>query len=394
MTLQKTSSNISEVIVTPGGYNSYGVMRAFGKRDIPVTYLDSGGAEPIGRSKYITKRLKIKYPTESETEFIRVLIKYGEQINGKMMIIPTGDVYVLTLSKHKHELEKYYHLPMPAFDIVQKLVNKKMFYKLLAEMDIPHPKTYFPESLTELHTKGLEIGYPFIIKPVYFYPFYTFFGEKNFVIRSRNEFLKAIERLKGRNLEVVLQELIPGKEIYMFYTYLNKKAEPLAVCGYDKIRQFPPNFGSGSFCKSKWRSSPVKECLRFLKAIKYHGYAEPELKRDPRDGKYKLLEINARTTTENRLAAACGADIEYISYLDAIGEFKKKPLTIRDGVFWIDDFNDARSCWMLLKRNEIGIGEVIKALIRPKVHSDFAWDDPAPFMIKVLGLGLSAFRRS
>lgn len=32
------------------------------------------------------------------------------------------------------------------FENVRRLVNKRCFYKLLAEMQIPNPKTYFPEN--------------------------------------------------------------------------------------------------------------------------------------------------------------------------------------------------------------------------------------------------------
>jgi predicted ATP-grasp superfamily ATP-dependent carboligase len=108
------------------------------------------------------------------------------------------------------------------------------------------------------------------------------------------------------------------------------------------------------------------------------------LKKDPRDGKYKLLEINARTTTENRLTAACGADIEYISYVDASGMSTENSLPPPSDIFWIDDIVDLFSCFMLLKRREIGLGEVIKVLKTPKVHSVAACDDPSPFAIYIL----------
>jgi predicted ATP-grasp superfamily ATP-dependent carboligase len=337
---------------------------------------------------------------ESETGFIQTLLDFGKQLNGQMMIIPTSDSDVLILSKHARELEKYYYLPIPAYETVQKLVNKKIFYKLLAKMDIPHPKTYFPESLAELRKKGLETKYPYLIKPTYPGPFYREFGRKNFVIQSPRELFWAIARLRDKNLEVMIQDIVPGNEIYMFYTYFNKKSEPLAICGYDKIRQFPDDFGSGSFCRSNLRSSPLKECIQLLKAIEYHGFAEPELKRDPRDGKYKLLEINARTTTENRLAAACGADVEYISYLEAAGRLMKTPLAFQSGVFWIDEFVELSSCWKRLRSKEIGIEEIIRTFGPRKVYSVAAWDDLAPFIIvtvanarKLVSQSFGALRR-
>lgn len=393
----KIGSNYSSLIgvVVTAGFtgNSLGVIRTFGRRGIPVVYIDSERGTMVRYSRYITRRITCQSIRESETEFIDVLLDLGKQVNGQMMIIPTGDRDVLALSKHKRELEQFYYLPVPTFETVQKLVNKRNFCKLLAEMQIPHPKTYFPDSLTELQLMRRQVAYPFIIKPAYSLPFQEVFGRKNFVINSPQELDLAVGRLRGKNLEVMVQEIIPGKEIYVFYTYLNRRSEPLAVCGYHKIRQYPLDFGSGSFCKSDWRSSPVEECIRLLQAIGYHGFAEPELKKDPRDGKYKVLEINARTTLQNRLAAACGVDVEYIAYLDAAGRCVKKPLSFRRDIFWVDDFVDLLSCLMLLKRKELGIGEMITSLKARKVHSVAAWDDPAPLIVHAMNLCFSALRR-
>ena len=45
-----------------------------------------------------------------------------------------------------------------------------------------------------------------------------------------------------------------------------------------------------------------------LKEIGYYGLSEVEFKKDPRDGRYKLLEINARTWLWHSLAIRCGVD--------------------------------------------------------------------------------------
>lgn len=378
---ESSPTNLGGVIVIGGtGCNGLGIVRAFGKRRIPVVLLDSDDHDIIRYSKYAKTRIKCKSP-EFENDFVKILLDFGKKIDKKMMIIPASDSEVIILSKHKHELEKYYCIPVPAYNIVEKLVNKKKFYKLLAEVDFPHPKTYFPENLTELREIGLKISYPFIIKPAYSLVFHREFGSKNFVVRSHKEFLLAIDKLRGKSLDVMIQEIIPGNEIYMFYTYFNRKSEPIAVCGYDKIRQFPDDFGSGSFCKSNWRISPVKECIRLLQTIKYQGFAEPELKRDPRDGKYKLIEINARTTTQNRLSAACGVDMEYLAYLDVTGQLVKNQFKFLKNICWIDDLKDLLSLWSRLRLKQSSVREIIKTLGTRKVHSIFSWDDPVPFFI-------------
>jgi predicted ATP-grasp superfamily ATP-dependent carboligase len=380
----------NSVIVTAGGpVNGLGVIRAFGRRKIPVIYLDVSNGDATKYSRYITERVEVKSSMESETGYIQTLINLGKQIKSKMLIIPTNDSDVFVLSKYKHELEQYYYLPVAEFEIVNKLVNKKAFYELLSEMNISHPKTYFPESLMDLQETGMKIGYPYIIKPIHSLPFQRKFGRKNFAVNSDKELFRAIEQLKDKSIDVMIQEIIPGNEIYMLYTYFNKESEPLAVCGYDKIRQYPPDFGSGSFCKSNWRSQPIKECINLLKHMKYKGFAEPELKKDPRDGKYKLLEVNARTTTENRLSAACGLDMEYICYLDVTGYLQKTSLlSPQNDVSWVEDFSDLMSCFVKVRRNEMGVNDIIKAFIDQRVHSAAVRDDFAPFVIHFINIGI------
>jgi D-aspartate ligase len=387
-------SNSKGVIVTSGfAANGLGVVRCFGRRGIPVLYIDSEGYSIVRYSKYIDQRLKCQSPRESDIEFVNILLKIGQQIDGKMVIIPTDDRYVLALSKHKQELEQFFFLPVPNSEIVQKLVNKKDFYKLLIEMQIPHPKTYFPEDITELGSMGREVDYPYIIKPAHTMPFREAFGKKCFVINSSEELDRAIKKLREKNLELVIQEIIPGKVVYEFYTYFNKKSEPLAICGWDKIRHYPPDFGSGSFCKSVWWSPAVEQGISFLKAIGYYGIAGVELIKDPRDGKYKMIEVNARTITQNRLAAACGVDIEYIAYLDARGQFRGDSVSPSDNVYWVEDFLDLVSCLVYLKRKEITMGEIVESLRVRKVHSIAAWDDPAPLIAYVMNLGFKSLNK-
>jgi D-aspartate ligase len=383
-----------EVIVTGGRcVDNLGVIRGLGKRGIPVIYLDSEPGSMVRYSRYISKRLACPSLKQSEAGFVNLLLEFGKQIHKKMMIIPTGDREIIALSKYKEELERSYLLPVPPLEVAQKLVNKKNFYKLLAEMQIPHPKTYFIESLTELRLTGRQIAYPYIIKPVDSFPFREEFGQKCFVINSSQELDQAVDRLISKNLEVMIQEIIPGKEIYMAYIYFNKTSEPLAVCGYDKLRQFPPDFGSGSLCRSAWRPTPINLAIQILTAIGYHGMAEPEFKTDPRDGKYKLLEINARTTTENRLPAGCGVDIEYIAYLDATGQNVEDLVSPSNGILWVDDFYDLFSCLIQLKEGKLGIRDIFKSLKGKKIHSVAAWDDPIPFLVYSRNISLAALRR-
>jgi D-aspartate ligase len=382
------------VLVTSGiSANSLGVIRGFGQRGIPVVYIDSELRSMSRYSKYVSQRLQCPSFRKSETEFIKTLLDFGQRLDDKMVIIPVGDWEVLALAKHRKELEPFYYLPLPSHEVIYKLVNKRLFYKLCAERQIPHPKTYFPKDTDELAAMGREIDYPYIIKPAYSLSFQERFHKKCLVINSPKELEQAVERLKGKGLEVVLQEIVPGKEVaYEFYTYFNKESEPLGVCGWDKVRHYPPDFGFGSFCRSVQRPKAIEPGIQLLKAIGYHGLAAPELKRDSRDGQYKMLEINARTTLQNQLTAACGLDITYMAYLDAIGQAVGDLPPPLDDINWVDDFVDQLSCLILLARKEISVRDIAWSLTARKVHSVAAWNDLLPLIVHTYHLAIGAMR--
>ena len=378
------SHNPNGVVVTAGvTANALGVIRSFGRRGIRVTYIDSSPSSIARHSKYINKRLTYKKTNDAESDFINLLKDLGKQNQG-MMIIPVGDEDVLAMAKHREELEQFYYIPVPEYETVRNLVDKKRFYRMLVEMQIPHPQTYFPESLNELVSIGKKVAYPYIIKPAYSIPFQEEFGRKVFHVKSTKDLDLAADRLRYKNMEVMIQEIIPGREIYAFFTYFNKSSEPLAICGWDKIRQYPLDFGFGTFCRSMWRPTAADHSLQLLRTIKYYGFAEVEVKKDPRDGQYKMIEINARTSLQNILAGACGADVVYAAYLDANGQAKKHPFSFRNNILWADDFLDMVSFLQHLVRGDIGIGEIIESLNPRKVRSMAAWDDPMPLFARAV----------
>ena len=60
--------------------------------------------------------------------------------------------------------------------------------------------------------------------------------------------------------------------------------------------------------------------LALLRALWFHGISQVEFKRDPRDGRFKLMEVNPRLWQWHGLAAACGVDLPLIAYRDLTGE--------------------------------------------------------------------------
>ncbi|MBA7668763.1 hypothetical protein ES703_76878 [subsurface metagenome] len=382
----KSGHQVGVMVIGGGAGNALGVVRGLGRRGIPVLFLDSDRRHPARYSRSVDRRLVCPDPNESEIQFVDFLRDVAKRSRDKYMIIPAGDAEVIAISKHKEELQHFYLLPLPSFEVVNKLANKKEFYKLLNQMSVQHPRTYFPEDISELELIGRDIGYPYIVKPAYSHLFGKRFRTKCFLINSYEELTRAIEKLRDEKLEVVIQKIVPGKDIYAFCAFFNNRSEPIAVCGYDKIRQYPPDFGSGSLCKSAWRQVPINSAIKVLKGIRYQGIAESEFKKDPRDGEYKLLEINARTSLQNRLLSRCGVDVEYVAYLDTIGQFGGGSILPEEGILWIDEISNLLSCVVQLKAGRLRVREIVVSLGGKKEYATFAWGDPIPFFVHLSNL--------
>ena len=63
----------------------------------------------------------------------------------------------------------------------------------------------------------------------------------------------------------------------------------------------------------------VGDALHLLRGFDYNGLSQVEFKRDLRDGRYKLMEVNARLWQWHGLATACGVDLPRIAYEDLTG---------------------------------------------------------------------------
>jgi predicted ATP-grasp superfamily ATP-dependent carboligase len=313
--------------------------------------------------------------------FIEFLVKLGRSLGKKGVLFPTSDQAVLTIATHKKQLKPFFFLPLSSVAVADIIVNKDKFYRMLEMKGILHPKTFFPKDISEIEILSKSLEYPYIIKPVSSGEFKRVFKTKCFLANSREKLAMAYIKAREAKLNVFLQEVIPGNDIYMFYTYFNANSKPLAVCGYQKHRQYSPDFGIGCMCEARWEEEPINIGLSLLKEMGYRGIAEPEFKRDPRDGKYKLLEINARTSTQNRLPAHCGLDMEYIAYQDVLKPYRERLDKPKNGVKWIDFQLDLATAVRLRREGKLSFADWLRSLKGERTYAYFAGDDLLPFIV-------------
>ena len=121
---------------------------------------------------------------------------------------------------------------------------------------------------------------------------------------------------------------------------------------------------------------------RFLKAIDYYGLVELEFKRDPRDGKYKLLDVNARTWGFHALGFPAGVDFPYLLFADQVGE----PVARRrgsPGMGWLRAVTDVPTAIGDMLSGHLSPARYLGTLRRTRIESVFSVRDPMPSLAEL-----------
>jgi predicted ATP-grasp superfamily ATP-dependent carboligase len=160
--------------------------------------------------------------------------------------------------------------------------------------------------------------------------------------------------------------------------YRRRSGETVWVC-YRRVREYPAGFGCGSVIETCPSFVHETRLLELLETIGYEGLFDAELKRDPRNGAFSLIEINARSWWQNLLPTRSGINLIELRYRDAAGLAGDAALPrseYESGVKWIHLYNDISAA-----RNE-GLGWIswIRSLMGRKVFAFHALDDPLPQM--------------
>jgi predicted ATP-grasp superfamily ATP-dependent carboligase len=158
-------------------------------------------------------------------------------------------------------------------------------------------------------------------------------------------------------------------------------------------RQHPPEFGRAStFVETI--DLPLLETLseRFLKEIDYYGLVEMEYKLDPRDGQYKLLDVNARTWGYHTLGPRAGVDFPYLLFADQVGE-PVETSRAKIGVKWIRLVTDISTGVVEILHGDLNWRVYLKSLRGIQVESVFSREDPLPALVELTLVPYLAVRR-
>jgi predicted ATP-grasp superfamily ATP-dependent carboligase len=248
---------------------------------------------------------------------------------------------------------------------------------------IPTPKTVFPQNLEDVLAYVQTGPFPVMLKGIHGGRLQARGRKPMEIVSSSEALLEAYRRMEDPlSPNLMIQELIPGADdqVYIFNGYFNDRSECLVGFTGFKVRQYPVHIGCASLGECRYVNEVARLTIEFMRAIGYRGILDIGYRLDPRDGLYKVLDINPRVGQAFRLfVAENDHDVVKALYLDLTGQ-EQPPVVSREGRRWaIEDF-DLVSCINYYREGTLGLVEWLRSFRGVEELAWFDWRDPAPLL--------------
>jgi D-aspartate ligase len=356
------------LVVDVGWVNGLAAIRSLGRAGVPVLALDHRRSALGFRSRYAQPVL-CPDPQDEEA-FVAFLAEL--ELDAPAPVFPTHDEPLNAIARGASRLDGRFLYPFPSWEVLSRIQSKRAQLETAQALGIETPRWSAPASAAQARGAAEELGLPVLVKPSSTEGFKRRFGRQAF----RCETAAQVERAYADTgpYEPLLQEVVPGgdTELYTLGSYLAPDGEPLGLFCGRKLRQTPPGVGTCRVGEAVWVEEVVQQGLELLRALGHTGLSQVEFKRDPRDARFRLMEVNPRLWQWHGLAAACGVDLTRIAYEDLVGE-RPAPVSMN---------GRRRRRWAIT----LLPGESPAPQRPPYVDAVFARDDLKPALVQVARL--------
>jgi D-aspartate ligase len=380
-------------VVIGGDYQGLGVARSLGRHGIPVCVIDDETS--IARSsRYVRTAVRVR-DLRNESSLLKALAIAGKRLGrSRWVLFPTRDETVAALAANRDALLQNFRVPTPGWASIRQAWDKRETYRLAESLGIPIPRSWFPRSVADL--TAVDVPGPVVVKPAIKEHFFYASGAKAWRADTRADlvgyFRRATEIIEED--EIIVQEMIPGggQEQYAYCAFF-RDGRALASMTVRRCRQHPSDFGRAStYVETVCLAELAEASISFLRAIDYYGLAELEYKRDPRDGSFKLLDVNARTWGYHTLGAAAGVDFPYLLYRDQMGEHVDE-VQARPGVRWVRLATDVPNGVRDIRSRRLRAPDFVRSLLAADAEAVFSLRDPLPGLYELALLPYLAVKR-
>lgn len=223
----------------------------------------------------------------------------------RLVLVANTDWFARFTAENRERLLQRFVVPFPTLNVWEAVIDKYAFAQLCEEIGVPTPPTRQVTLTQDPHWKAPEIDlrFPVVVKTIDALAYDAVeFPEKQKVYTCETpEELAALwapiiaSGFEGRFL---VQEFIPGDDTcgISLTFYIDAHGEALVSGGARVlVEDHNPRFIGNPAAMLTTRYPEIEaQGLEILKKLGYSGFANMDVKVDPRDGQHYFLEVNPR----------------------------------------------------------------------------------------------------
>ncbi len=379
------------VVLDVGFTNGLASARALRDAGAPVIVVDHRRGALGFKSRGVAPVLAPD-PAVDEEGFIDALAELAQVAGRPGYLFPTHDAHLVAVSKHADRIAPLV-LPGSHWDVIGPLMAKIPQLELAERAGVPVPRSFMPTTRAEAETAAAQIPYPAIAKPSIGIAFKH--AEKVQVLQADRpeQLVDAFERIAATGDRAIFQEVIPGGDdaLWTVGSFSTDGGRAVGTFCGRKLVQRPPIFGTCRVGEARWADEPVAYADQLLRTSGFDGITQIEFKRDPRDGSYRLIEINLRTWQWHSLARRCGVDLVGMCYRTACGEDVGRAISgpRHDGRRWVAAVPHLKAGFA----GREGLRDIARPLVGLIEEPVFSLRDPKPGAVQAAGLVVGPVKR-
>jgi len=358
------------------------LMRDLEQKGIRAVGVDCYAENPGFRSRYGRSYLCPNPDTEPD-QWLAFMVALANAMGERPVLIAAADIFVSAIGRHAQALSEHFIFSESGCTQQSELTTKEKQYALARDHGLPSPRSAYIQSLGELEAFCEAARFPVLLKPRAHREWNSLpsdnplHGRKTISAATREELIAHYSAVCSLVPQAVTQEEIVGPDSAK-YCYLGVYAQAghrLGACVVKEMRAYPLLYGCATLVEPVVDEEIDRVCNHFFLSLGYIGICEIELKRDIRDGKLLLIEVNPRFSGTGDCAKYTGVETGYLHYLDLIGQTPAPAAATTFGFRHIMLVADFTAFPKYLDQGLVGWWEWIGSLTGPMKFFDFDLGD-------------------
>ena len=266
----------------------------------------------------------------------------------RLVLLANSDWLVRTVVRHRGELEAAgYVVPFLDEELLDQIADKATFAEVAEKVGIAVPRTVVQDFAgagdPQWRPAPVDVGWPLIAKAASSadYQDVEFPGKRKvFEIATQAELDDLWDRLRAAGFRgrFVAQELVPGDDTQMrsITAYVDRRGAVTLMAGaHVLLEEHTPNgLGNPAAMITGDLGEMFAQAKAFLEATGYRGFANFDVKVDPRDGRFAFFEVNPRIGRNNYYVTAAGANVARFVVADHVDDVALEPVVVTAEVLY------------------------------------------------------------